>query len=147
MRPGYREIWLDAARELGAEATEVGGGFMELRRGDAWALVWNSWVPLDDAVTLRFAEEKTLARTRLEAAGLPVPGYALFEFSDLSPGAAPRKRDPRRLRARPSPWQGGSKRWAPQRDHFASERSSRSRLPTWASRGFAKAKRRPASAS
>jgi hypothetical protein len=42
---------------------------------------------------------------------------------------------------------GRSRRWAPQHDHFTSERSSRSRLPTWASRGFAKAKRRPASAS
>lgn len=85
MRPGYREIWLDAARDLGAEATELGDGFMELRRGDTSVLVWNSWVPLDDAVTLRLAEDKILSRAKLEAAGLPVPEHALFELADLSP--------------------------------------------------------------
>jgi D-alanine-D-alanine ligase-like ATP-grasp enzyme len=88
MRPGYREIWLDAAREIGAEATELGDGFIDVRRGDESTLVWNSWVPLDDAVTLRFADHKLLARPRLDAAGLPVPEHALFEPSDPSPAFA-----------------------------------------------------------
>lgn len=85
IRPGYRRIWLDAAREVGAEPRELGDGFIEFHRGGRIARVWNSWVPLDDAVTLRFADDKLLARKRLIAAGLAVPDHMEFTLGDLGP--------------------------------------------------------------
>lgn len=85
LRPGYRRLWLDAARSVGAEANELGEGFVELRRGGRAVRVWNSWVPLDDAVTLRLADNKRLARQALVGGGLPVPAYVRFTLDDRSP--------------------------------------------------------------
>jgi cyanophycin synthetase len=85
IRPGYRRLWGDAAERLGAEISEPGDGFLEIRRGDQSTRVWHSWVGLDDAVTLRFAEDKTLARRTLVTAGLPVPEQEAFELAELGP--------------------------------------------------------------
>jgi cyanophycin synthetase len=88
VRPGYRDIWLAAAERVGAEATELQDGFIEFRRGDRTTLVWHSWVPLDDAVTLQFSEHKELVNRRLASAGLPVPEQLEFRLSDTSPALA-----------------------------------------------------------
>jgi len=87
-RPGYRMIWQDAARELGAELTDLSRGFFEIRRGTTSIRVWNHWVPLDDAVTLKLALDKTLCHRELIKIGLPVPEHVEFDAGDLSPGAA-----------------------------------------------------------
>ena len=84
-RPGYRRLWLDAASAVGADVSEPGGGFIEFRRGGCAVRVWGSWVPLDDLVTLRFADDKLLSRRSLEAAGLPVPAYSVFDRGDPRP--------------------------------------------------------------
>lgn len=88
VRPGYRRLWQDAADELGAEMEHVGDGFLEFRRGDARARVWNNWVGLDDVVTARFAQDKTLGHRVLSAAGLPVPDHVAFAAGDLRPALA-----------------------------------------------------------
>ena len=92
IRPGYRRLWGDAAEQVGAEITEPGEGFLEIRRGDQRTRVWHSWVRLDDAVTLRFAEDKTLARRALVAAGLPVPEQRAFQLADPGPALDPMSR-------------------------------------------------------
>jgi D-alanine-D-alanine ligase-like ATP-grasp enzyme len=84
-RPGYADLWRDAARTVGAEAVELGRGFIELRKGDADAVVWNHWVPLDDIVTMQLALDKPLVHARLAAAGIPVPDHVSFDAADLSP--------------------------------------------------------------
>jgi cyanophycin synthetase len=85
VRPGYRRLWSHAAAQLGAEISDPGDGFLEIHRGDERTRVWHSWAGLDDAVTIRFAEDKTLARRALLAAGLPVPEQRSFRLADLGP--------------------------------------------------------------
>ena len=35
-RPGYTALWQTAAAQVGAEVLDLGGGFLELRRDEAW---------------------------------------------------------------------------------------------------------------
>src|SRR5664279_2100051 len=84
-RAGYVERWSEAARQLGAQATDLSRGFVELRLGENRAVVWNHWVPLDDVVTLKLALDKPLVHQLLAAEGLPVPEYAFFSANDLTP--------------------------------------------------------------
>jgi D-alanine-D-alanine ligase-like ATP-grasp enzyme len=84
-RAGYVERWSEAARQLGAEATDLSRGFVELRRGENRIIVWNHWVPLDKVVTLKLTLEKPLVHRILTAEGLPVPEHELFDANDLAP--------------------------------------------------------------
>ena len=79
----YREIWLDAAREIGAEVIDLGFGFLEIRTDRSVSRVWNHHVMLDDAVTLQLALQKTLVHRLLSSVGIPVPEHAEFDASDL----------------------------------------------------------------
>ena len=83
MEPAYRSIWRDAAEAVGAELVELPGGFIEMRANGAWTRVWRQWVMLDDAVTLRYALQKSLVQERLVSSGLPVPEHLEFEASNL----------------------------------------------------------------
>lgn len=80
----YARIWRDAARELGAEVTELPGGFLEITSGAARTRVLHNLVMLDDAVTLRFALQKTLVNELLRREGLPVPEWLQFDSADLA---------------------------------------------------------------
>ncbi len=84
----YKRIWSDAAREVGAEVAELPGGFLEIRKGTTWTRVLDNLVMLDDAVTLRFALQKTLVNDLLARAGLPVPEGLEFNADDLAPAIA-----------------------------------------------------------
>ena len=85
-RLGYEEMWRAAADELGAQVTNLSGGFLEISRGDARTRVWNHVVPLDDDVTLKLSLDKTLVHRLLAEAGLPVPSHT--EFDAASPQVA-----------------------------------------------------------
>lgn len=87
-RPGYEEMWRDAADELGARVTVISGGFLEISKGDARTRVWNHIVPLDDGVTLKLSLDKTLVHRLLGEAGLPVPSHTEFEAGDPRPAEA-----------------------------------------------------------
>lgn len=80
----YREIWADAARELGAELSELPGGAIELRRDDARTRVWWHWVMLDDIVTTRLALDKPYVQTQLERASLPVPEFVELPYAEIA---------------------------------------------------------------
>ena len=84
-RAGYVARWWDAARQVGAEATDLSSGFIELRRGSARVVVWNHWVPLDDIVTLKLALEKPFVHRMLTTADLPVPEHHRFDADDIGP--------------------------------------------------------------
>jgi cyanophycin synthetase len=85
---GYAAMWSQAARDAGAEVVDLGGGFLELRKGPARTRVWGHWVAVDDIVTRRLALEKAVAHRMLRAAGLPVPEQAPFAARDLAPALA-----------------------------------------------------------
>ncbi|HZU60043.1 MAG TPA: hypothetical protein VE983_03715 [Solirubrobacteraceae bacterium] len=81
----YTRIWRDAADELGAQVTELPDGLLEIRSGESTTRVLHNLVPLDDAVTLRFALQKPLVSQLLRQEGLPVPDWLEFTASDLGP--------------------------------------------------------------
>lgn len=108
IRPGYRRIWLAAAERLGLEATELPEGFIEFSNGHRRALVWHSWVPLDDAVTLRFADNKVLVHSRLAAARLRVPEQLELRLRDPSPALSFLERSPGPCVLKPADASGGS---------------------------------------
>ena len=87
-RLGYEAIWRDAADELGAQLTNISGGFWEISRGDARTRVWNHMVALDDGVTLKLSLDKSLVHRLLAEAGLPVPGHTEFEAAQPEPARA-----------------------------------------------------------
>jgi len=81
----YEQIWRDAADELAAELTPLGKGFLEFRRADRRARVWDHVTPLDDPVTLRLALDKALVHRLLTEASLPVPEHVVFDAAETKP--------------------------------------------------------------
>ena len=81
----YERIWRDAASAVGAEVVDLTHGFFELRKGRARTRVWEQWVELDDAVTLRLAFDKVVVHRLLRAAGVRVPDHLEVHFRDLAP--------------------------------------------------------------
>jgi D-alanine-D-alanine ligase-like ATP-grasp enzyme len=88
----YRQIWGDAAAELGAEMIDLSGGYLELRRDGAVTRVWRHWVMLDDAVTLRLALDKTRVHRLLAERGLPVPVHEELCYREVDKAFAVFKR-------------------------------------------------------
>ena len=85
-RPGsYAGLWSQAAADVGAEILDLGGGFLEVRKGRASTRVHGHWVAVDDVVTVRLALEKAIVHRLLAAAGLPVPEQLGFDARDLAP--------------------------------------------------------------
>jgi D-alanine-D-alanine ligase-like ATP-grasp enzyme len=108
VEPKYREIWLDAAKAVGADVVELPAGFIEMRANGAWTRVWRQWVMLDDAVTLRYALQKALVQERLSSSGLPVPEYLEFDASDLAAASEFLERGPTPCVVKPVADSGGS---------------------------------------
>ena len=106
--PTYRDIWEDAAREVGAAFVHLPAGFIELRAESSVTKVWRQWVMLDDAVTLRFALEKALVHEQLSAHDLPVPEHLEFQSTALGPAAAFLERSPGPCVVKPGASSGGS---------------------------------------
>lgn len=78
----YREIWSNAATSLGAEMLPLSSGFLEIRRDGVATRIWQQFVGLDDAVTLRLALDKPLVHRLLSAERVPVPAHSRTAFSD-----------------------------------------------------------------
>jgi cyanophycin synthetase len=81
----YRDVWASAAGELGAQVSELEGGFLEIRRGEVAARVWRQLSALDDAVSLKVALDKTLVHGLLAARGVHVPDHLEFSRANLGP--------------------------------------------------------------
>ena len=84
----YARIWREAAEAVGAEFTNRGRGFYEVRRGDRRVALFQQVTPIDDAVTLRLALEKALVHELLANAGVPIPDHVEFSYSDPGPALA-----------------------------------------------------------
>jgi cyanophycin synthetase len=87
-KSAYKVIWQRAADEVGAELHVIHGEFLELSAGDRTARVWRHWVPLDDAVTLRLALDKTAVHQILSRAGLPLPVHEEWDAGKLNGAVA-----------------------------------------------------------
>jgi D-alanine-D-alanine ligase-like ATP-grasp enzyme len=81
----YRDVWASAAAELGAEVSELEGGFLEIRRGAVATRVWRQLSALDDAVSLKAALDKTLVHGLLAARGVHVPDHLEFARGNIGP--------------------------------------------------------------
>lgn len=83
----YRDMWAGAARAVGAELTDLGRGFCELRRSGYVTLVHGQLTCLDDPVAMRLADDKYLARRQFTEAGISVPDSVRCELGDLTAAA------------------------------------------------------------
>lgn len=83
----YERVWREAATELGADVRDLGKGFLEISRERRRTRVWQQWVELDDAVTLRLALDKRIVTRLLVAEGLPVPEQLELALGELDRGA------------------------------------------------------------
>lgn len=79
----YRDVWREAAGELGAEFKELGGGILNISLDGVSTRVYNNYTPLDDPVTLDIALDKLLVHSILSANGLPTPDHAEFSLDHM----------------------------------------------------------------
>lgn len=78
-------IWTSAAAAIDAELIELGGGFVEIRKGKARTRIYEHTLPLNDQVAVLLANDKPRAQGLLRAEGIPVPDYLEFSLNDLTP--------------------------------------------------------------
>jgi glutathione synthase/RimK-type ligase-like ATP-grasp enzyme len=83
-----REVWSDAAREVGAEVREIDRGRFEIRGGRAVVTVTGQTVPLNSRNAMALAADKRAVYGLLADAGLPVPEQLSFPANDLRPARA-----------------------------------------------------------
>jgi D-alanine-D-alanine ligase-like ATP-grasp enzyme len=107
-KSAYRVIWQQAADAVGAELHPLHGEFLELRAGERRVRVWRHWVPLDDAVTLRLALDKTAVHEILTRAGLPLPEHEEWDASKLNGAVEFLERSPTPCVVKPTGGASGS---------------------------------------
>ncbi len=81
----YEQIWREAAAAVGAEATSLGPGRLELSRDGTKTRVDRRAVSLDGPDTLSLALDKTEAHRLLVDAKVTVPEYVEFRFGNQAP--------------------------------------------------------------
>jgi D-alanine-D-alanine ligase-like ATP-grasp enzyme len=79
----YEHIWRSAAAEVGAGVRDLGDGFLEIEKGRATTRVWQQFVMLDDAVTLRLALEKEVVGRLLAAENVPLAERLEFRLATI----------------------------------------------------------------
>jgi D-alanine-D-alanine ligase-like ATP-grasp enzyme len=79
----YERLWREAADIAGARVDPLGGGFLDLSRGDARTRVQHQHVQLDDPVAYHVARDKRLSLALLSQADLPVPDHLEVAADDL----------------------------------------------------------------
>jgi glutathione synthase/RimK-type ligase-like ATP-grasp enzyme len=105
----YRQIWAEAAAELGAELIELGGnGIFELRHGDERTVVRGHRVVLDDDATLQLALDKPRVHQLLSERGIPIPAHVEFDCRDMEPALTFLERNPGPSVVKPASGSSGS---------------------------------------
>jgi cyanophycin synthetase len=80
----HRQVWEDAAAQLGASCKELGYGFCEIRRNGVATRVAHNRTGIDDPITISIALNKALVDRLLAEAGLPVPRHVIFTLRTLA---------------------------------------------------------------
>lgn len=81
-------MWADAASALGAEMSDLGSRFQELRLDGVSVRVSGQSTPFADPVSIRLASDKPLVYELLDRNGIPTPQWTVVETSDLGPADA-----------------------------------------------------------
>ena len=76
-------LWADAARELQATVTELAPGRLEIRRGQAVAMVKGQTLTLNAQSSIARAWDKPRVYELLADAALPIPEWLAFEAGDV----------------------------------------------------------------
>jgi len=79
----YRELWQEAAEDLGADWEELAPGWWEVRHRDRATLIRNFMVQLDDPVILELAGDRGLCHRLLQDHPLPVPEHLVYRLDEL----------------------------------------------------------------
>ncbi len=79
----YEGMWRDAAREIGATVSPLGGGVLGVTLGDRGTRVWRQWTSLDSMVSVHTALDRRLTHSLLQAAALPIPDHVEFDLGSL----------------------------------------------------------------
>jgi cyanophycin synthetase len=83
MIPFYKEIWQNAAKQIGAEVKELSGGIWQVSYDGRTTLIDNYKVQIDDPVVLSVAGNKCLCYSLMKEKGLPVPEYQVFGLDSI----------------------------------------------------------------
>lgn len=79
----YRQLWEDAAAEIGAKLEEFGYGYYKISRDAAYTFVQEAKVMLDDHLSLRMAGNKPLVHRILAERNYPVQDYLEYRLHSL----------------------------------------------------------------
>ncbi len=80
----YEAAWTEAAACANGSITELGGGLLEIRCGNARLRVRDNLTSLDDAVTLKVAGDKAIVYGLLEDRAILVPSHVVCAAGDLT---------------------------------------------------------------
>ena len=103
-----RELWQDAAQELGATVTEPTPGRFEIRRGSTVARVVGQTAPLNTQAAKKVAADKPAVYSLLSEAGVAVPEHLAFDARDRQAAESFLARGPRPCVVKPARGTGGS---------------------------------------
>ncbi len=79
----YREVWEEAAAQLGGTVTVLERALLEIRCGGVVLRTRTNLTSLDDQLTVAVADDKPLAYRLLAERGLPVPRHLACRADDL----------------------------------------------------------------
>ncbi len=84
----YERYWSEAAAAAGAELRELGAGFRQARRGNAWTVIRSDQIGLDDQLRARLARNKTATAKLLAPLGFVTPESVSFGLDSSEKGLA-----------------------------------------------------------
>jgi cyanophycin synthetase len=88
----YAAAWEEAAARLGASATSLGGGILEIEKGGRRLRARGNLTSVDDPVTLALVGDKLAVHRLLSRAGIPVPRHLALAPADMrDPGGILRR--------------------------------------------------------
>jgi D-alanine-D-alanine ligase-like ATP-grasp enzyme len=79
----FKELWVEAAKELGAEIMDIGYSIQKIQKGSAFTFVRQSDVMLDDHLTLDMAGNKTLVLNLLKEHNFPTVRFYEYDLQHL----------------------------------------------------------------
>jgi cyanophycin synthetase len=79
----YRDVWEEAAAQLGGTVTVLERALLEIRCGDVVLRTRTNLTSLDDQLTVAVADDKPLVYRLLAEHGLPVPRHLVCRADDL----------------------------------------------------------------
>lgn len=79
----YRDLWIDAAAHVGADAHALDDGALEVTLGTSVVRVRGTHCSIDDREVLQRAGDKVLVHRLLGEAGLPAPEHVTFTLAEF----------------------------------------------------------------